>query len=79
MKNLSLHDNDISDLSPLEGLVRLEGLEIDVSSVSDLLFLKNSRNLEQLKIDIEGALPLKCLFDNEWKWGDFRVRIGKFV
>ena len=35
LNDLGLHNNRISDLSVLEGLVRLTGLQVDINSLSD--------------------------------------------
>ena len=70
LSRLSLNDNQISDLSPIAGLVGLDGLWIINNPVSDISPIRDLTNLTELVVDktyvsdlspIAGLLNLKAL------------------
>ena len=62
--DLSLWDNDISDLTPISGLENLSYLDLDDNNIEDLTPLANLKNLMTLYLDnnaIEDITPLQEL------------------
>ena len=67
MRELRLHVNHISDLSPLAGLAELNRLELGGNNISDLSPLASLTNLKWLRIDnnqISNLSPLDGLREN---------------
>ena len=50
LKKLKLNENEISDISPLKNLIKLEYLEIQRNRIVDVNPLKNLTNLKFLKL-----------------------------
>lgn len=64
LKKLKLNENEISDISPLKNLIKLEYLEIQRNRIVDVNPLKNLTNLKFLKLYnnlIEDIAPLSNL------------------
>ena len=68
LKELSISDNDIVDVSPLKGLTNLEVLELDVNGIVDVSLLEGLTKLQWLSLYGNGIVdvsPLKGLTNLE--------------
>jgi hypothetical protein len=66
---LSLHSNEISDVSPLAGLTKLEYLHLGSNQITDLSPLAGLTNLKELRLNgnqISDLSPLKGLTNLEY-------------